>query len=143
MKSRIAKQIVQPNFMRRRIQQKFRREAAQIEASYRVKKTEIILKTYRARIPVLSPKLSFRTPSFSSMPSSRFDIGRVLRGNDVAVAFERSAGAADKDNRQRIMIVLVAVAHAAAVENHRVIKQGAVAIGRRGELVDEVRSIAT
>src|SRR5678815_1650608 len=86
------------NFMRRRIQQNFRRDAAQIVAAQRTKKTEIILNNadytdcrdyadsdlnprnpryndYRASIPVLSPKLSFFTPSLSSMPSSRFDIG--------------------------------------------------------------------
>jgi len=37
------------------------------------------------------------------------------------------------------VIVLIPVAHCAAVKNHRVIEERAVAVGRRGKLLYEVR----
>ena len=56
----------------------------------------------------------------------------------MAVAFEFAAGAAEENDGQRVVVVLVAVTHAAAVENHRVIEQRSVAVLGGGELVDEV-----
>ena len=60
----------------------------------------------------------------------------------VAVALKRAAGAPGQHDRQRIMVVRVAVAHAAAVEDQRVIQQRAVAVRQLCELVEEVREQA-
>jgi len=62
----------------------------------------------------------------------------VLRSNDMTVAFQRAAGAAEDNKRQWIVIVLIPVAHAASIKNHRMIQQGAVAVVCRSEFVDEV-----
>ena len=71
--------------------------------------------------PVLSPKLSRCTPTLSSMLSSRFRHRRLGRGHGVAIAGELTGRAAQQDQGERI-----------------VVEQAAVAVGRRGELVDEV-----
>ena len=57
--------------------------------------------------------------------------GRVRRKRQVAAAFQLAGSAARHHDGQRIVIVLIAVAHAAAVEDGRMIQQIAVAIGRR------------
>jgi hypothetical protein len=56
----------------------------------------------------------------------------------MAIASELSRRSAGDEDRQRIVIVLVAVAHAAAVEHDRVIQQVAIAIRRRAQLFEEV-----
>ena len=63
---------------------------------------------------------------------------RVLGAHDVLAALQLAAAAADHDVRQRVVIVRVAVAHVAAVEQHRVIQQRAVAVLRRVELRQEL-----
>ena len=63
---------------------------------------------------------------------------RVRRVAQVAAALQLARRAAGEDDRQRIEVVLVAVAQAAAVEHHRVIEQRAVAVGRRLQLLEEV-----
>ena len=62
-------------------------------------------------------------PSLSSIDSSRFDIGVCGGVLHVTAALELAGRATGEDHRQRIVIVLVAVAHAAAVEHHRMIEQ--------------------
>ena len=52
---------------------------------------------------------------------------------------ELAGGAARNENRQRVVIVLIAIAHAAAVEDRGMVQQIAVAIGRLLELVEKVR----
>ena len=49
----------------------------------------------------------------------------------------RAGQSADRNQRQRVGGVCVAVAHAGAVKDQRVIEQGAVAIGRALQLLDE------
>src|SRR5689334_19980399 len=60
---------------------------------------------------------------------------RVLLGHEVTAFADAAAG---HDKRQRIGTVHVRVAHAAAVEHHRVIEQRAVAIRRRRELLQKL-----
>ena len=57
----------------------------------------------------------------------------------MAATLELPGSAADYDHRQGIVIVLVSVAHAAAVQHNGVIEEIAVAIRRCLQLVDEVR----
>ena len=49
--------------------------------------------------------------------------------------------AADDEVRQREVIVRVAVAHVAAVEQHRVVEQRAVAVGRVLQLLQELAEL--
>ena len=65
--------------------------------------------------------------------------GSVRWRYDVPAALQLSRETADHDHRQRIVIVLVAVAHAASVQHDRVVEQIPIAVGRRLQLVDEVR----
>src|SRR5436305_7973219 len=65
--------------------------------------------------------------------------GRFLLLLDVPVALDRPAEAARKQRRDVDARVLVALAHAAAVEDQRVIEQRAVAVGRGLELREELR----
>src|SRR5437867_8808540 len=55
----------------------------------------------------------------------------------VAVPLEPARAAADQQDRQVVVRVLVPVAHAAAVEERRVIQEVAVAVGRRPEPLEE------
>src|SRR5688500_197302 len=63
---------------------------------------------------------------------------RVRCVADVAVTLQPSRRAADEHDRQRVVVVLVAVAQAAAVQHHRVVEQVAVAVGRRLQPLEEV-----
>ena len=56
-----------------------------------------------------------------------------------AIALQPAGGAADQQDRQVVVRVQVAVAHAAAVEEHRVIEQVAVAVRGRLQLLEEDR----
>ena len=67
----------------------------------------------------------------------RFATGNAVGQFDVAPCFE-SAAAAGKQNRQIVVIVAVAIADAAAVNDHGVIKERAIAIGRGFHLLQEV-----
>ena len=60
------------------------------------------------------------------------------REREVTTALERTAGAARDQARQVHVVVDVAVAQAAAVENHRVIEQRAVAVVRVAHSLQEV-----
>ena len=55
----------------------------------------------------------------------------------MAVPLEPARAAADQQDRQVVVRVLVPVAHAAAVEERRVIQEVAVAVGRRPEPLEE------
>ena len=57
----------------------------------------------------------------------------------LAPARQLPGRAAGQHNRQRAEIVLVAVAERAAIQHQRVIEQRAVAVGRRLQLLEEVR----
>ncbi len=50
-----------------------------------------------------------------------------------------TGAAAREQHRQRVVIVLIRVRHAAAVHDHRVVEQAAVAVGRVRELAQEIR----
>ena len=56
----------------------------------------------------------------------------------MTAALQLTRSAAGQEDRQRIVIVLVAVAQGAAIENQRMIEQRAVAVGRRLQLFEEV-----
>src|SRR6516162_4018811 len=56
----------------------------------------------------------------------------------LSALLERARAAADEDVRQRIIAVHVAVAHVGAVEQHRIVQERAFAVGRGGELLDEI-----
>src|SRR5215468_12474565 len=56
----------------------------------------------------------------------------------MAISLQLSRSAAEKHDGQGIVIVLIAVAHAAAVENHRMVEQIAVAVRRLRQFFDEV-----
>ena len=71
------------------------------------------------------------------MPTSRFDSGVSFGDFDVAVALQPAGPAARDQDRQLVVRMDVAVAHAAAVENHRVIQHVAVAGGHFVELRKE------
>src|SRR5258706_2777133 len=60
----------------------------------------------------------------------------ILR-DDVAVALQAAVRAADDDSRRVGAVVLIAVAHAAAPVEHRVIEQCAVAVFRVLQLLEE------
>ena len=89
---------------------------------------------HRDSRPVLSPSLSFGTPTLSSIDSSRFVIGVWSGYFRCRPPLMPAGAAADHEIRQREMIVRVAVAHVAAVEDQRVIEQRAVAVLDRVEL---------
>src|SRR3954469_2307372 len=64
---------------------------------------------------------------------------RVLRRANVLAALVLAAATTRDEDRKVGVIVLIAVAEAAAVEDERMIQQGAVAVGRLLQLVQEVR----
>src|SRR5262245_4733684 len=63
---------------------------------------------------------------------------RLVGVLQMLTALELSAAAAHHQRRQWEVIVLVAVAHVAAVEQDRVIQDRAVAVGHRLELLQEL-----
>ena len=63
-------------------------------------------------------------------PSQRLATGVHSRRHDEAVALHLAAGAADRGERQRIGRVRLAVAHAGAEDDQRMIEHRAVAFGR-------------
>ena len=58
----------------------------------------------------------------------------------MLIAFDLAITAADERGGQREMVMCIAVAHIAAVQQDRVIQHRAVAIGKRGELCRELRN---
>ena len=80
--------------------------------------------------PALWPNFSMLTPALSMQRDHQVRERCALRHLDVAVALVRARAAADEQRRQVLVIVHVAVGHAAAVEEQRVIEQAAVAVGR-------------
>ena len=66
----------------------------------------------------------------------------MRRHYDMAIALQPAGCAARDDDGQGIVIVLIAVAHAAAVEDHGMIEQRAVAVCGRTQFLDEVRQQA-
>ena len=62
----------------------------------------------------------------------------MRRCHDVTVATQFAGSAARDYYGQRIVIVLIAVAHAAAIENEGVIQQRAVAVRRGPELLEKI-----
>ena len=89
--------------------------------------------------PVLSAKLFSSSPALLSTVRSRFDSVVCSGSSTCWPPLSAPLRAADQDVRQRIVVVPVAVAHVRAVHEQRVIEQRAVAVGRRRELLDEVR----
>src|SRR5581483_4422882 len=63
---------------------------------------------------------------------------RVRSDTNVTPAFDLAGSAADQKYRQRIMVVLVAVAQRAPVQYQRMIEQCAVTVRRLLELIEEV-----
>ena len=86
--------------------------------------------------PVLSPSVSAGTPDSSSIVSSRFVIGVSAGNRRWRSPF---TPAPDEQQRQVRVGVQVRVAQAGAVQEQRVIEHGAVAVGRRLELLQETR----
>jgi hypothetical protein len=63
---------------------------------------------------------------------------RGMRGRlQVSAAFDLARRASDQQNRQRVVIVLIAVAQSAAVKNEGVIKQVSVAVWCFLQLVEK------
>ena len=87
---------------------------------------------------MLSPIAATLTPTLSSTVSSRFVIGVPLGYAMCWPAFTRAAELAEQHARQVRVLVQVAVAHAAAVDEQALIEQRAVAVGRRAHLLGEV-----
>ena len=71
--------------------------------------------------------------------TSRFANGVSVGGADVPPALQPTGAAAREQHRQRVVIVLIRVRHAAAVHDQRVIEQAAVAVGSVRELAQEIR----
>ena len=91
---------------------------------------------------VLSPMLSAGAPILCSIASSRFDIG-VFSGKArwrPPSSWPEAPPASSTGKGEKV--VLVTVAQAAAVEDHRVIEQRAVAVGCGAQLVEERRQQA-
>src|SRR4029453_9627537 len=62
---------------------------------------------------------------------------RSLGSSNVSMTFAQAT--ADEYQRQSVWSVNVSVTHTAAVSDHRVVEQRAVAVGRRTQLFDELR----
>ena len=73
-------------------------------------------------LPVLLPNFSVGTPTLLSTVTHRFAIGVVLLILPMPAAFRRAGGPADHQRRQVELEVQVAVAHARAVDEQRVIE---------------------
>ena len=78
--------------------------------------------------PVLSPILSCSTPALCRIVSSKFAMGVSSGYFRCRPPFSLPAAPRRQHDRQRRMIVNVAVAHAASVQHQRVIEQRAVAV---------------
>ena len=67
----------------------------------------------------------------------------VFRIPDVASTFDAARSTARKQHRQRRVIVLIAVAHGAAVEDDGMVKEGSIAIRRVLQFVEQVSEYAS
>src|SRR6266581_189419 len=63
---------------------------------------------------------------------------RVLRIPEVAPALDPACGAADQNGRQIVVCMRIGVAEAAAVDDHRMVEEAAVAVGRRFHFLHQV-----
>src|ERR1700722_3746681 len=61
------------------------------------------------------------------------------RRRDVFAADVLAIGASDQNFRQRIVVMLVAVAHVRAIQEQRMVEDGAITLLDGGQLLDEVR----
>ena len=89
--------------------------------------------------PVLAPSFSISAPARCAIASSRFAV--VFPCLDMSGFLFTGVRAADEDRRRVAAIVLVAVAHAAAPVEQRVIEQVAVAVLRGLQLVEELAEL--
>ena len=87
----------------------------------------------------LAPNVSIGAPAFCASASSRLAIGSARVGFVLPERLHRAGAAAEDHRRQRVVRVVVGVAHAAAEEHHRMVEQRAFAVGRRPQLLDELR----
>src|SRR5258708_2487999 len=60
----------------------------------------------------------------------------------MQIAFQLSIGVAGQENRHALVVVNIAVAHGAAIQNHRMVQQIAVTVRRVLQLLQEVRQQA-
>ena len=90
--------------------------------------------------PVLSPSLSTVTSTFVEHRDAEIHERRVFRIPDVPAALQLTAGVAGEDDRQLERRVAIAVAHAGAVDEQRVIEQRAVAVGGVAHLLEQTRA---
>ncbi len=72
------------------------------------------------------------------MASSKLDVGSLFSTAMWRLPFRPAVGAAHQQDRYIVPVMRVAVAHAAAEVNERMIQQRTIAIGRRFELADEL-----
>ena len=87
---------------------------------------------------MLSPTFSAGTPTLLSTLKQQVRHGGILRILQVPPAFQRARATARQQRGQRIVIVDIAIAQAASIEQGGVIEQIAVAIRRGFELVQEL-----
>src|SRR6187402_535186 len=64
---------------------------------------------------------------------------RPLGRDEITIAAHAPAGAADERERQWIRVVRLAVAHAGAERNQRIVEYGALAFGRGAQPLEERR----
>ena len=88
---------------------------------------------------MLAPSFSISAPARCAIASSRFAVGSSC--DDVAVALHAAVCATHQNSRWVAAIVLVAVAHAAAPVEQRVVEQIAVGILGRLQLVEELAEL--
>ena len=87
--------------------------------------------------PSLSPKLSIRLPYWLAIASHRLPTG--VCGVSCTCRWPLPTPPPTATHRQRVAGVPVRVAHAAAVDDQRVIEHRAVAVGQRPQLLEEPR----
>ena len=63
----------------------------------------------------------------------------VGRRHDMTISFQPSGSASQQYDGQRIVVVLISVAHTAAIKKQRMIQQCTVAVSRLGQFFDEIR----
>ena len=85
----------------------------------------------------------FATAQFLQRGQQQIRHRSVFWLHQMAITLYSAAGAASKHDGQRIVIVRVAITHATAINDQRVIQQRSVAIRRLAELVEEIREQST
>ena len=112
---------------------------ASSRGAFSEKHVQHVAVTPRVKTLVLLPTLSVGIPARSSNVSSRFASGVRSGYSQVLPTLDLAAPAAHDHRRQRELVVRVAVAHVASVQQDRVIQHRAVAVGHVGKLADELR----